>query len=272
MNWFQAVLFGIISGISEFLPISASAHKAIALQLFGVDGIDPLRDLIVHIAVAAALITAAANLLETIRRERRMAANGTRVYNQVYRGNMDYRLVRSAAIPMLLVFLVLSYIIKRVSLPLIALFLLINGIILYLPNRMLRGNKDARSMTRFDGILIGLGSAASAFTGISGIGMNVSIATMRGADQSHAVNWALLLSLPMLVLQILMDIISIFINLHSITLSAGFLGYVLIALFAYAAGYLAVGLIRFLGVKIGYSAFSYYCWGAALFSFSLYLY
>lgn len=271
MSWLQAIIFGIVSGISEFLPISAQAHSKILLWLFGVDGIDPLRDLIVHIAVAAALITATANLLENLLRERRISTKGARVNNHANRTNRDNRLVRTATTPMLLVFLVLSYITRNIPLPLMSLLLLINGVILYLPDRMLRGNKDSRYMARADGILLGLAGAAAALTGISGIGLILFVAAVRGADQRHAVSWGLLLCLPLFVLQILMDIFTIFINLHAITLSAGFLGYLLIALCAYAGGYLAVKLVRLLGARIGFSAFSYYSWGVALFTFILYL-
>ena len=267
MNWLQTIIFGIISGISEFLPISAHAHRKILLWLFGVDGIDPLRDLIVHIAVAAALILAMKSMSEIIFRP----PNGSRGYNRMARGNRDARLIRTATSPMLLVFLVLSYITRSIPVPLMSLFLLINGVILYLPDRMLHGNKDARYMTRAEGIMLGLAGAATALTGISGLALILFVAAARGAHRTHGVNWGLQLCLPILILQILIDIFTIFINLSSITLSAGFLGYLFIALFAFVGAYLAVKLVRILSARTGFLAFSYYSWGLALFTFILYL-
>lgn len=271
MNWFQAIVFGIVSGIGEFLPISSSAHNQILFLLFGIKQKDPVRDLIVHIAIFAALIFASKGLLETIRREKRMASKGARVYNRFYRGNMDFRLVRSAAAVLIIGYLVLSYSIpSNLPIPLVACMLLLNGIILHIPDRMLQGNKDARSMSAFDGFLIGLLGSASAVTGISRIGIQTSVATMRGADKRHAANWALLLSIPMLLLQILLDIVAVF-STVSQGLSAGFLGYFLTAVFSFFGAYAAVSIMKFLSVKTGFAAFSYYSWGCALFLFVLYL-
>ena len=47
--------------------------------------------------------------------------------------------------------------------------------------------------------------------------------------------------------------------------------YILAGIAAFLGAYLSVILMRFLAVKIGFSGFSYYCWGAALFVFVLYL-
>ena len=191
MNWLQSIIFGIISGISEFLPISAQAHRRIFLWLFGVDGIDPLRDLVVHLALITALILASSSLSGTFLRI--AAAN-----NQPSRRNRDLRLIRAATLPMLLTYLVFSYITRNISIPLMSMFLLINGIILYLPDRMLHGNKDARYMTQSQCLLLGLSGAAAALTGISGFALILFVAAAQGAHRNHAVNWGLHLCLPML--------------------------------------------------------------------------
>jgi hypothetical protein len=41
--------------------------------------------------------------------------------------------------------------------------------------------------------------------------------------------------------------------------------------FAYIGAYFALIFLRFMSVKLGFSGFSYYCWGAALFAFILYM-
>lgn len=272
MNWFQSIIYGIVTGLSEFLPISSSAHKTIMQTLFGVNNFDPIRDVVVHIGVLIALLIGAGNLIETVKRERRMASKGARVYNQVYRGNMDYRLVKSAAIPMLILYTVFVFLLPyTLSLPIIAVILIANGILLYMPSRMIRGNKDARSMTWLDSFIIGILGAASAFSGISRVGIQTSVATMRGADRTHATNWALLLSIPILFLMIIADIIGLISGFQNIVFSANVLGYILMCLFSFGGAYLAIAIVRQLSVKTGLSAFAYYCWGAGLFTYIIYL-
>jgi hypothetical protein len=52
---------------------------------------------------------------------------------------------------------------------------------------------------------------------------------------------------------------------------ATFIGYILAAAAAFGGGYFGVVILRYLTVQIGYIGFAYYSWGAAMFSFILYL-
>ena len=54
MDWIQTILFGLVSGLTEILPVSADAHQAILTKLFGQTSA-PLLQLIVHAAVLIAL-------------------------------------------------------------------------------------------------------------------------------------------------------------------------------------------------------------------------
>ena len=68
MRFFENLLYGIFSGISEFLPISSQAHQALVMQLFGRTQREPLRDILVHIALLIALYTASPNSLNSAER------------------------------------------------------------------------------------------------------------------------------------------------------------------------------------------------------------
>lgn len=51
MNWFEALVLGLVQGLTEYLPVSSSGHLAIGSHLFGVDGADNLAFTIaVHVA------------------------------------------------------------------------------------------------------------------------------------------------------------------------------------------------------------------------------
>ena len=57
MEWFEAVILGLIQGLTEFLPVSSSGHLAIGQALLGVDvGEDLVFDVVVHAATVLATI------------------------------------------------------------------------------------------------------------------------------------------------------------------------------------------------------------------------
>lgn len=272
MSISQSIIYGLVSGLTEFLPVSSQGHQGIMLQLFGLSNREPLRDLIVHFAMILSLLYSCKPLLSKIRREHQLASRSRRRRSKAVRAQYDLRLVKSAGFPLLVVFLV-YFITKQYELkPLhLALFFCINGILLIVPEYIRHGNKDARFMTGMDGILLGLFGALSALPGISRIGIMNAYCLSRGADRQHALNWLLVLTLPMLVVFILFDILGLFTIGFGLLTFGGFLGYLVSGIMAFVGGYFGIRMVRFLTVRPGFAGFAYYSWGAALFSLVLYL-
>jgi hypothetical protein len=75
---------------------------------------------------------------------------------------------------------------------------------------MLQGNKDAKSMSSIDSILIGAVGGLSVFGGISRIGCTSSVAVARGADRQQAIKWSLLLSVFALASLCCLDLYQLF--------------------------------------------------------------
>jgi undecaprenyl-diphosphatase len=272
MSWLESLIYGLVSGFAEFLPISSHAHQEILMCLFGVGSRDPMRDLLVHIAMLFAVYSGCRGLIDNLRRERGQQLHSRRIRGRISQTVLDNRFVKNAALPMLAGILILSYIVaSNTSLLQIAAFLLINGLILFISGRMLQGNKDARSMSLIDSVFAGILSSLSAFSGISRVGCITSASITRGAARQHALDWALLLSIPALFLLAGMDILNIITNAASIHFWKNFFSYITSSLGTFIGGYYSIMLMKFLAVRKGFSGFSYYCWGAALFSFLLYL-
>lgn len=273
MNLLQSLIYGIISGIAEFLPISSQAHQKIMLHFFGMSQADPVRDLVVHIALVISLFSGCRSLIDQIRREQHQQNSRNRTRVKTSRILMDVRFVKNATVPMIVGLLILTYIFKTdVSLLGTAGFLLINGLILFAVDRMMQGNKDIRSMTYLDSLLMGVSAAFSAFPGISRIACTTSISISRGTHRQNALNWALLLSIPALIAFGGIDILRIISGEYgNVSFWGNLFGYIISALSAYIGGVYGIKLAGFFAVNVGFSGFSYYCWGASLFSFLLYL-
>jgi undecaprenyl-diphosphatase len=243
-------------------------------HIFGVAQKEPIRDLLVHMAVLGAVLLACRGMFSKIRREQILAHRMRRNPSQVHalKGVYNMRLVRTAA-PIMLVGLFaslffLNFYEKRM---LFSLMLIINGAMILFPIYIHHGNRDARSMSKLDGFLVGIAAALSAIPGLSRNGAIMFVTLVRGADKQNGVIWALMLTVPAMILLCFLDLIAIFmVGTGSVSMTV-FVGYLLSALFAFIGAFLAVTIIRTLIARSDYSIFAYYDFGLALFAFVLYL-
>ena len=104
MNWFQSISIGFFSGIADILPVSAQAHKAVLLTLFGVAQEPPLLRIFIHIASFCALyFSCQRQILQMIRQKQLARIPKQRRKRPVdLRILMDIRLVFTMAIPLVL--------------------------------------------------------------------------------------------------------------------------------------------------------------------------
>lgn len=148
---------------------------------------------------------------------------------------------------------------------------MLNGLLLFVPRLLRSGNKDSRSVSPLDGVLLGLGAGLSVFPGISRVGAVISLAALRGAGCAFALQFSLLLSVPALAAAVVLDAAAL--------AAAGVTGITVIlavrcllcGTMALLGSWCAISMMRFLSVKAGFYGFAYYCWGAALFAFYLFM-
>lgn len=271
-NWFESILYGLLSGLADILPVSAQAHKILLLKLFGADSEPVLMRLFIHLSILAALYYSCQNQIIKILRAKNLARIPKRKRKRPLdtKSLMDFSLWKTMLIPIVIGFLFYSKASGLGSkLAMVAIFLFINGLILYIPQFLPGSNKDSRTLSRVDGLLMGLGGAASILPGISAVGTAASVATVCGVERSYGLNMALLMNMAVTVALIVYDIIGIFTGSIG-TLSFGMLlGCILAAAASFGGVKLGVKIMRNLAVNNGFNVFSYYCWGAALFTFIL---
>lgn len=270
MNWFGCFVYGIVSGLTEFLPISSKGHQSLFGQLFGNRICNPVSDLLCHIACLMALLISSRNVIMRIRRDNKSRSNVRRKRNYTSRTYFDMQVVRNAALPLCVALIVCALVVRiDLSSVLLAVFFVLNGLILFLPSRMMHANKDARSMSALDSMLMGALGILSFLPGVSRIGCTTSAAILRGADTKEAYHWSLLISIPVLLVLIILDIISI----SGVTAASqiGFFSYTLMTIGSFAGAMVSIYLMRSLTAKNGISVFAYYSWGCALLALILYM-
>ena len=166
-------ILALISGITEFLPVSAVAHRELYQQITGCE--TPGRGflLAVHIGCLAAIIACNRPKLVRLSRQKRMGRGGRRSRNRTVDPTLtlEMRLLRVAAIPVIISVFFYGKAGKLASdLGFLALFLLINGFLVMLPRLLSQGNKDSKNLSMLDALLIGLGGVVGVIPGFSQVG------------------------------------------------------------------------------------------------------
>ena len=271
-NWYESILYGLLSGIADILPVSAQAHKLLLLKLFGASNEPGLMRLLIHLSILGALYYCCQNHIIRMMRAQSLARIPKRKRKRPLdtRSLMDFSLWKTMLIPVILAYLTYEKAQGLGSnLVWVATFLFINGLVLYIPQFLPGSNKDSRMMSRLEGLIMGLGGAASVFPGMSAVGTSVSIGSICGVDRTYGLNMALLMNMAVIVAQIVFDIIAIVTTGLSGISFVMVLYYLLAAAAAFGGTFLGVKIMRTMAVNIGFSWFAYYCWGMALFTFIL---
>lgn len=272
LNWFNSILYGFISGLTDILPVSAQAHKVLLLKFGGVKGDMDLLNLLIRIAVTTALYYSTQTHIIRMNRARALARVPKRKRKRPLdvRSMMDWSLLKTMIVPAVLGLFMYRYTTSwSANLVLIALFLFLNGIILYVPQFFPTSNKDSRTLSRVEGLLMGLGGTVAAVPGISAVGAATSIASICGVERSFSLNMALMMNMVITIGLSVYDVMGIAANGFGVLSFTIILRYIVTMVCAFAGTMLGVKLMRRLAESKGYALLGVYCWGLALFTFIL---
>lgn len=262
------ILYGLVMGAAEVLPVSSRAHGQMLAKLLG-DSASPLCMLFLHLGVVLALYTASRETITRILRALALARIPKRKRKRPLDtvSLMDFRLLRTMMIPAVLLTLLYSKLRGLDSnLLIVSAFVFFNGLLLYIPQFFPGCNKDARTLSPLEGLIMGAGMGIGVFPGVSGMGACVCAGLICGVERRYLVNMSLLTNLAVLLTLTVHDVLTL------VSIGVGVLS------FAQIAGCLAVGLAAFAGCLLAvrivrkiadFTNFAYYCWGVALLVFIL---
>jgi len=254
LNPFTAVLLGIIQGITEFLPISSTAHLTLAGKLFGLVSTDHPEAWTQFIAVmqlgtlAAVLVYFLRDILGMTRAVvRDLSTHGG---GQGWKGySKDSRLAFAIAIgtlPVGVIGFALKHVIEGVltkSPAVIAASLIILALLLWLAEKVSRRTKDLNRVSFLDALIIGCAQALALIPGSSRSGTTMTAALFLGFNRESAARFSFLLSIPAVAASGLFEMLRI--DEHVFHLGMGNL--VVATIVSSIAGYAAIAwLLRYL--------------------------
>ena len=205
MNIGQAVLLGAVEGVTEFLPISSTGHLLITEHLMGLptegragDGLIGFTAVIQVGAILAAVVYFARDILALL------AGFAGGLTSSAKRSQPEWRFALAVAvgcIPIGIVGLALKDVIKDLdkSLVTVALGLILFSAVLVLAERRAGQEREERSLTARDGLLIGLAQCLALVPGVSRSGATISAGLLRGLDRVSATRLSFLLGIPALL-------------------------------------------------------------------------
>ncbi len=198
MDELQALILGIVQGLTEWLPVSSSGHLVISQELLGLPaGENLLFDLVVHLGTLLAVCVYFRMELWRVVRSlfMRKAARGAQEDLLLMLG----LLLLVGTIPAAVAGILFSDVIEGIfDIRLVGFALIVNAAMLFLFERI--GSKGSRKTTKLiDAIAIGTFQAVAIIPGISRSGSTIGGGMLRGLERETAAVFAFLLSVPTLL-------------------------------------------------------------------------
>lgn len=238
MSFFDAIILGLVQGITEFLPVSSSGHLILVANLLGVNSLPLLYTLVVHLGTLLAIIIA---LRKTI------FATITKPFNSL---NL-HLLVSTLATGIIFVALKPLLGVLESGEYLVYCFTATAFLLLVTPHIT---KKRAKTEFNFvDAIVLGAVQGVAGLPGISRSGATICTGKILGADAKTSSEYSFLLSIPIIIISAGFEIISCS-NALSVPLTYLLVGFVT----AFISGLICVSLMLKLLAKFGLESFGFY--------------
>jgi len=203
----EAIVLGIIQGLSEFLPVSSSGHLVLFQHLFGLKEPELLFDICLHVGtLMAVLIVFYKEILEILTAllqipSRMKQAGGLLRLFQVDPAIRMALLIVVGSIPTALIGLVFKEMTDKLfgSILLVGCMLLVTGSLLWFTRNISGRGRQVEKTWMKDALIIGVVQGLAILPGISRSGSTISTALFLGVDRKMAGRYSFLLSIPAIV-------------------------------------------------------------------------
>ena len=250
MDLLEAIILGIIQGLTEFLPVSSSGHLEIAKAIFG-DTSVPQESLTFTVVLHAAT---ALSTLVVFKKEVSEIFSGLFQFKWNEQTQFSVKIILSM-IPAVIIGLSFEKELESFfggKILLVGCMLLVTSLLLLLADKAKNTNKKVSFM---NATIIGISQAIAMLPGISRSGATISTSVLLGIDRTKAARFSFLMVVPLILGKVAKDIVGGDINFQNsevLPLFAGFIS-------AFVAGLLACNWMIALVKKSKLTYFSLYC-------------
>jgi undecaprenyl-diphosphatase len=259
MTVFQAIILGIIQGLTEFLPISSSAHLVLTPYLLGWELPQDeafVFDVLVQVGTLVAVAAYFWNDFWKIGKSMLIDLKDRQPLRQL-ESRLGW-LIFAASLPAGVIGLLLKDVVEAAfnSPQVTAFFLLITALFLVIAERAGRRNRSLDTLSWLDAVWVGFFQAAAIFPGISRSGATITGGMLRNLERTAAARFSFLISFPIMLAAGLFTLLDLgeIANLEAylLPLSAGFIASTVV-------GYLSIRWLLSFLTRYPLYLFSIYC-------------
>ena len=199
MDIFQAIWLAVIQGLSEFLPISSSAHLILPTELFGWPDQGLVFDVAVHVGSLVAVVVYLRPDIQQIDMQlfKSLSPKRTNTPSSLLAWSIIVGTLPAGLAGLLLMGFIEAHL---RSIPVIAITSILFGLLLGWADRRHRGTKTLDQMTWRAALVVGLAQMLALIPGTSRSGITMTAALALGFDRTSAARFSFLLAIPIITL------------------------------------------------------------------------
>lgn len=202
IEWWHAILLGIVEGVTEFLPISSTGHLTVVEKVLGLNVADPSVTAFTAIIQVGAMIASIIYFWADIVRFATAWFRG--LGNAEHRDNPDYRMGWAIIVGFAVTATIALVLKDLIEGPLRSLWAVVVGLlgwslVMWLADRRAKAVRDEHSITWRDGAILGLVQSISLVPGVSRSGATIAAGLFCGLDRVSATRMSFFLGIPTLV-------------------------------------------------------------------------
>ncbi len=241
----ESIFLGLIQGLTEWLPISSSAHLVIAQELLKIK-VPLVFDVMLHFGTLLAVLVFfwkdILNILKSIVKLDFKSQTGKLI---------QYIII--GTIPIIFAGILFHDLVEALfqNLSFVSIALIINGIFLFLT----KFSKDKKGMSYTDSLFVGFAQAFALIPGISRSGVTISTGLLRGVKKEYAFKFSFLLSIPAILGANIWELSTSIINNTNLDFTSYLIGMIVSAII----GYLTLKFLFRIFKKENFYLFSVYC-------------
>lgn len=257
----EAILLGVIQGLTEWLPVSSSGHLVLVQQYLGIE-VGLFYDVLLHVATLGVILSfyrdTVLRVLAALARAPREHREG-RGWRAIWWQTPPRRLallVVAGSVPTAAIALSAEPLLRGffTSTTAVGIALLVTGTWLFLARFAPPVDPDRPRL--LDGLLVGVAQGTAFVPGISRSGATIGMALLRGVEREHAVRFSFLLSVPAIVGATAYEAAGASADVAADAWPVYLVGMAVAALVGYAALWLLVRIVE----RRGFTHFCWYCW------------
>ena len=262
MTFLEAILLGILQGLTEFLPVSSSGHLVLAQQFLGLQEPLVFFDVMLHVGTLAAVLVAYRDAIKRLVIGGLSTLGDTQFWRQpraMLNTSAELKfigLILLGSIPTGIIAVLfktqLESLFDEVSL--VSIMLILTGFILQLPRlRREKADNPTGQLKTWHAPLIGIAQGCAITPGISRSGTTISLGLFLGIPAKTAAEYSFLLSIPAILGAVVLKIRDV----GDTTVPLHIVGTGMLA--SFIVGYIALRFLLVILNRGKFPVFSYYC-------------